>query len=64
MRSFLAWRSGLRSHERSTFSKRVGFHKNGHQKMTKNHQHGAEMGPRGSIWADIQNRSQCIQEAF
>ena len=52
MRSFLAWRFGLRSHERSTFSKRVGFHKNGHQKVTTNYENGAEMGPRGSVWAD------------
>ena len=52
MQSFLAWRFGLSSHERSTFSKRVGFHKNRHQKITKNNQNGAEMGPRGSVWAD------------
>ena len=37
-----------------TFSKRVVFHNNCRQPNTKNIKKIAEMGPGGSIWADIQ----------
>ena len=57
MRSFLAQRFGLRSHERSTFSKRVGFHKNGRQELTKNNQNLSETAPCGSVWVDIWSKS-------
>ena len=65
MRSILAWRSGLRSHERPTFSKRIGFQKKVIEKLQK-------IGKIKLKWVPVapfglilnQNRSQCIQEAF